>query len=527
MNAMAKFVVERKLLAWALAILVACLVGWMGSWQILDMREHERLDHLRTQTERRSIEIMSQTLNGNLMGAVAVLGLIDPAIKQEALGRSSANSQKVLPTLESIARSYDADGVFIVAENGVIASSWDSAGKPSTNLNVKFRPYYQMAMQGMDNVYAAVSLARGDRSLYFSAPVFSETTNGTQAIGAVVARTNLFKVDNLLRGKTDLTLLLSPQGVVFGSSDKKWIGAMAGKPAPDRLKAIRDLKQFGNMFDGKEPIVLPMSVEDGLRDYEGKHFAVATAKVQWNDPFGDWTLVMFEDLDRTISSREYRGIGALMALAVLLIGILLLHILKSHYRQSLASQQLEAFARAQEASAADKTRIAAATVRLQRANNLTALIQVFLQEAHFQYGILQGVVYLRDAEHPERFRLAGSYACGEVPAETLEMGEGLLGQCAVERKTQCIALVPDGFATIRSGLGEALPCEVLLIPVAMQDNLLGVVEVALLRALTDAEQATFEELTGLLAMNIEIVSAYMNTEQTRISPESAAEELPT
>jgi two-component system C4-dicarboxylate transport sensor histidine kinase DctB len=526
MNSIAKFVVERQRLAWVLAILTALLVGWLGSQQTHDMRENERLESLRTETGRHAVEIMSQTLNGNMMGAIAVLGLIDPAIKQEALGHLPPNNPKVLPTLESIARSYDADGVFVVAESGIAASSWDNSGKPSTGLNLKFRPYYQMAMQGMDNVYAAVSIARGDRALYFSAPVFSEATNGTQAIGAVVARTNLMKVDNLLRDKADMALLLSPQGVVFASSRKEWIGHLAGKPTPERLKAIRDLKQFGNLFENKEPALLPISVEAGRRGFEGKRFAVATAKVQWNDPFGDWTLVMFEDLDRTVSSSEHRTIGALMALAVLLAWTLIFAMLRSQYRQLLASRQLEVFASMQEASAASKTRIAAATVRLQRSKNQAALMQTFLEEAHNLFGVLQGVVYVNEDNEDGNnatLQLAGSYACGDPPPQTLALGEGLLGQCAVEKRTQRIAAAPEGFAMIRSGLGETRPACVLLVPILLNEALLGVVEIALLRALTEAEQAAFEELVGLLAMNVEIVSRSSHTEEV-LSATLAAEQ---
>jgi len=523
MNRIAKFVVERTRLAWLLVGLAVLLVGWFGSQQVLDMRERERLDHLRTETGRRSIEIMSQTLNGNLMGAVAMLGLLDPAIKHEALGKLWANNPMVSPTLESIGRSYDSEGVFIVAESGIVTSSWDSAGKPSTNLNVKFRPYYQMAMKGMANVYAAVSIARGDRSLYFSVPIFSESNNRTKAIGAVVARTDLRKVDALLRDRSDIALLLSPQGVVFASSRKDWVDHLAGKPTPERLKAIRELKQFGNMFENREPALLPLSIEEGRHSFDGKRFAVATAKVQWNDPFGDWTLVMLEDLDRSIPAREHLGIGALMALATLLIGALILSALRSYYHQLLASQQLEVFARTQESSAASKTRIAAATVRLQRASNLASLMQVFLEEAHALFGSLQGVVYVSEEGSHTALRLAGSYACGDPPPDTLTVGEGMLGQCAAERRLQRITVVPDGFAMIRSGLGETRPACVLLAPIVLNEVLLGVTEIALLRVLTDAEQSTFEELIGLLAMNIEIVSRSSHAEQV-LSATLAAEQ---
>jgi PAS domain S-box-containing protein len=512
MNPIAKFVVERSALAWFLAVLVAVMLGWGASELLRDLRERERLDHLQTETERRSVEIMSQTLSGNLMGAVAVLGLIEPDVKREALGKLAANNPKVLPILESIGRSYDADGVFLVDENGLATSSWDNSGKPSTGLKLKFRPYYQMAMQGMDNVYAAVSLARGDRSLYFAAPIFADTTSGTTAIGAVVARTGLLKVDNLLRDKADIALLLSPQGVVFASNRKEWIGQLGVKPTPDRIKAIRELKQFGNMFEKSEPVMLPVALDGGLMEFEGRRYAVARAQLQWNDPFGDWTLVMMEDLARVLPTAERTWMGTGVTLAFILIGILVLLTLRSTHRQAVAGVQLAAYAAAQEASATGKTKLASATVRMQRATTLTELAQTFLHESHALLGAMQGVMYVT-VEAEEGLRLAGSYACADAPPEYIAIGEGLFGQCAAEKRPQLLAVETGRFVTVRSGLGETEPAALLIHPVLLNDTLLGVIEIAVLKTPDDAARAQLDELVGLLAMNLEIVGRSARTEK--------------
>lgn len=502
MSFIVKFIIERAALAWLLVVLTALLLGWGASLQLRDMREHERRSHLQTETERRSIEIMSQTLNGNLMGAVAVLGLIDPEIKRETLGQLPPNNTKVLPTLESIARAYNADGVFIVARNGVATSSWDNSGKPSTGLNLTFRPYYQMSMQGMDNVYAAVSIARGDRSLYFAAPVYKENISTSETIGSVVARTGLLRVDALLHGKADIALLLSPQGVVFASNRPEWIGHLASPPSQEHLRAIRELKQFGKMFDNTQPSLLPLAINAGLTSFENKRFAVASAEVKWNDPFGDWKLVMMEDLGRTLPNTERLWLGSAIGLATLLIGSLTLKNLRSKYRQVLASQQLEAYAKEQTVSAVHKERLATTAVRMQRSKGLTDLARVFLEEAHDMLGTLQGVVYVTN-EQGKNLQLAGSYACADSPSETITFGEGLLGQCAVERRAQVITVDAGRFVMVRSGLGGSAPTTVLIMPILLNEALLGVVEIAVLRSLDAAAQAQLYELVSLLAMNFE------------------------
>jgi PAS domain S-box-containing protein len=529
MNHIAKFVVEHVRLAWALALAVITVLA-IGAGSInRDIREQQRLTLLETEAERRAIDVMSQTVNGNLMGSVAMLGLIDQEIKREAKGEGKPNASGVLRTLESVGRSYDADGVFVVAADGVIKSSWDNAGKPSTGLNVKFRPYYQMAMQGNTNIYAAVSLARGDRSLYFSVPVFIETTNATEAIGAVVARTGLDSVDDVLRNKTDIALLLSPQGVVFASTRKEWIGFLAGTPTPERLKAIRELKQFGNMFDKKEPSPLPIATTLGRYPLDGKHYAVATAPVKWNDVSGDWQLVMLEDLDRTVSAGERFWVIGITFFGLLSIAVLVLFILRGQHAQLQSAAQLKQFAGEQERHANYKARLAAASVKFQQVTDLQALGQLFLREVHDIFGVLQSVFYGADQHAGERMQLIASFACAQPPAAELAVGEGMLGQCASERRVIVLNLPDDESLTIRSGLGDMRPRSVLLMPVILNERLLGVVEFALSQALSPAQQSSLEELVGLLAMNIEIVSRSSSTaellEATRAAHEANAEQL--
>lgn len=526
MNRLARYCVTRPGTSWLILLLASLVVGWLASGVVVNSRIAERRTLLATEAQRRSLEVMSQTLNGNLMGSMAMLGLIDADIKSEAVGKPTSASQKLLAAFESISHSYDAQGVFLVPKDGVITLSWDSAGKPSTGLNVKFRPYYQMALKGRNNVYAAVSLARGDRALYYSAPVFLGNSTGTESVGAVVARTGLQKVDELLRGKSDIALLLSPQGVVFASSRKEWIGHLSGTPSPDRLQAIRELKQFGNLFEKSDPPVLPMSAEPGVREINGRSHVVASAKVQWNDPMGDWSLVLMEDLSRTVplTERLRSGLGA--GIIVLLIGWGLIHLLRSRYAQQLAGEQLATYSNEQQKSAARKTELSEAGLQMQQAQQTDELLRCYFNAAHRIFGALQGVAYFVDRTTPDLMSLAGSYACAEPPPTELALGEGLLGQCAVEKRSQVIDTALAGFAVIRSGLGETVPETLLLAPIMLHDRFLGVVEVALLHRLDSAEQEQFEEMIGLLAMNLEIIGRSAVTAEQLAFQQSLLDTIP-
>lgn len=510
MNSLARLVVERPRLAWLLVLAVSAALTWLAASGMRADREDERLLHLANEAERRGIELTSQTLAGSLMGALSLLGLIEPEFKREGRDGGKAgfvpNTTRVFGGLESVARAYGVDGVFVVAGNGFVASSWDSSGKPSSGLDVRFRPYYQTAMRGKENVYAAVSIARGDRALYFAAPIYPDNRKEGTPIGVIVGRSGVARIDELLREPADIALLLSPQGVVFASSRKEWVGRLAGEATPERLRAIRELKQFGSMFERDRPGMLPVAIRDGLHVLDGRRHAVASARVDWNDPSGDWKLVLVEDLSRSIPADDRWPAVVGSALALLLCGGLLLGLLRSQYRQQLAAQQLDAYARAQEAAVARKGLQAAAALRLQQARNPQALAQAFLREAHGVLGALQGVVYVADADGT--LARAASYACVDEAGlpDRLAPGEGLLGQCAADRRLQVLAPSPAGFATIRSGLGEARPAALVIAPVQLKEALLGVVELAVLTAPDAIVLEQCEELLRLLAMNLEIVA---------------------
>ncbi len=507
MKRIAAFAAVHSHLAWLFCLLLAVLGGLLAEQLVRDLREQRQLQQLETAAQRGGIELMAQTLNSNLIGAVAMMGLTDHAIKQEARAGLGLGSPELTALFESVGRALDADGVFLVSESGLIASSWDNSGRPSTGLDVRFRPYFQMAMQGMANVYAAVSIARGDRALYFAAPVYFDSSNGSEPIGAMVARVGMVKLDNDLRDRADVALLLSPQGVVFASTRQEWIARLAGEISPERLQAIRELKQFGKQFEHQQPVVLPLAVTPGMQVIDGRRYAVALAAVPWNDPQGDWHLLLMDDMGRTIPLRDRLGVAILAGALILLAGILLLKLLQSQHARIQAAEKLRVYAKEQELATERKAQLAALTMNLQKAGNISGLVATFFREVHQQLGVLQGVIYLQVQECGEQFlRLAGSFACDPLPESRLALGEGLLGQCARERREMLLDS-QDAFVLIRSGLGENPAAALLITPLMRNDSLLGVLEVALLHVPDAQFQEHFRQLAAVLALNLQLASA--------------------
>ncbi|MDR3446390.1 ATP-binding protein [Dyella sp.] len=103
-----------------------------------------------------------------------------------------------------------------------------------------------------------------------------------------------------------------------------------------------------------------------------------------------------------------------------------------------------------------------------------------------------------------RLRLQGSYAAA-LARPVFSMGEGLVGQCAVERRTLTLSDPTADFLKVTTGLGENPPVQILVIPVVRNERLLGVVELGTLAPFTDAQQALVDELLPVLAINMEML----------------------
>ncbi len=90
------------------------------------------------------------------------------------------------------------------------------------------------------------------------------------------------------------------------------------------------------------------------------------------------------------------------------------------------------------------------------------------------------------------------------------LGEGLVGQCAMEKQPITLT-APKDYIQINSGLGEAPPACVAVLPILHHDNLLGVLELASFQPFTEREMALLDVLTPMLAISMEIMERNQRT----------------
>jgi PAS domain S-box-containing protein len=106
----------------------------------------------------------------------------------------------------------------------------------------------------------------------------------------------------------------------------------------------------------------------------------------------------------------------------------------------------------------------------------------------------------------------------------IEIGEGIIGQCYLEGQTIYMAKVPNNYLSITSGLGEANPNSLLVIPLRTNERIEGVLELASLKPFKKHEIEFLEKLGELLASSIITVRTSEKTSRLlQISHEQAEE----
>ena len=103
--------------------------------------------------------------------------------------------------------------------------------------------------------------------------------------------------------------------------------------------------------------------------------------------------------------------------------------------------------------------------------------------------------------------LCGGYArTGELlPGARIDMGEGLVGQCAIDGDTLVIDSPPEDYLRIVSGLGSGAPATLVLIPVKSNHKLVGVIEVATMSPLLGTGSKLLQNVVPIVALTLEII----------------------
>jgi CheY-like chemotaxis protein/signal transduction histidine kinase/HAMP domain-containing protein len=174
-----------------------------------------------------------------------------------------------------------------------------------------------------------------------------------------------------------------------------------------------------------------------------------------------------------------------------------------------------------------KTNLARFTGMLQGQRDLTTVGRMLLSELAPLVNAQQGVMYQMASEESSEMVLLSAFAdAGDNGhRHELRVGEGLVGQCAAEKRRMLITDLPASAIPIRSGLFQAVPRNIIVLPILFEDRVKAVIELASLGAFTASHLSFLEQLTASIGIVLNSIEATMQTEGLLKQSQQLAAEL--
>ncbi len=172
-----------------------------------------------------------------------------------------------------------------------------------------------------------------------------------------------------------------------------------------------------------------------------------------------------------------------------------------------------------------KTNLARFTSMLQGQRDLGNVGRMLLSELAPLVGAHQGVIYQMEAD-PMRLRRVAAFA--DRPgghSDHVQLGEGLLGQCAIEKQRFLVTDVPRSAVLVGSALFETRPRSLVVLPVLFEGHVKAVIELASLNAFTDLHLIFLDQLTASIGIVLNSIEATMQTEGLLKQSQQLAREL--
>jgi HAMP domain-containing protein/CheY-like chemotaxis protein/signal transduction histidine kinase len=176
-----------------------------------------------------------------------------------------------------------------------------------------------------------------------------------------------------------------------------------------------------------------------------------------------------------------------------------------------------------------KTNLARFTGMLQGQRDLATVGRLLLSELAPLVNAQQGVIYRMESDAKPRMVLLSTFADNSEDGhkKQLTVGEGLIGQCAAEKRRMLIIDVPASATPVRSGLFQAVPRNIVVLPVLFEDQVKAVIELATLGDFTASQLAFLEQLTSSIGIVLNSIEATMQTENLLEQSQQLATELQT
>ncbi|HEX5057797.1 MAG TPA: response regulator, partial [Kofleriaceae bacterium] len=175
-----------------------------------------------------------------------------------------------------------------------------------------------------------------------------------------------------------------------------------------------------------------------------------------------------------------------------------------------------------------KTNLAKFSRMLQGQRDLPAVGEMILSELAPVVRAHQAEFYVLTSDRDQqRLVLLASYASSgrRAHGKEVDLGEGVVGQCAIEKRKMLLTNIEARRFRISTGLTRSQPAEVLVMPIVFEGELRGIVELASLDSFSPSHQAFLDQLMESIGIVIHTIEANMRTETLLTQSQSLAEEL--
>jgi signal transduction histidine kinase/CheY-like chemotaxis protein len=175
-----------------------------------------------------------------------------------------------------------------------------------------------------------------------------------------------------------------------------------------------------------------------------------------------------------------------------------------------------------------KTNLARISGLMQGQRNLETVTRLIMSELTPTVNAQHGAFFLSSEDGGEtELQLMASYGYKRRKnvSNRFRPGEALVGQAALERKPILISDPPDDYIRVSSGLGEATPTNIIVLPVLFEDQVLGVIELASFRPFSEVNQQFLDQLMETIGVVLSTIIANMRTEELLQQSQSLTQEL--
>ncbi|QMU69705.1 HAMP domain-containing protein [Streptacidiphilus sp. P02-A3a] len=152
---------------------------------------------------------------------------------------------------------------------------------------------------------------------------------------------------------------------------------------------------------------------------------------------------------------------------------------------------------------------------MQGRRDLSVVAELIMDELTPLVSAQYGAFYLAEETGKEtHLNLIGSYARPAGTAGTrFKLGESFVGQAARSKRTIAVDSLPAGYVSVSSGLGRAEPISLVVLPIVVEEQVLGVIELATVQEFTQVHRDFLEQLREAIGVNVNTITANARTDE--------------